>query len=85
MINLKIDEMRGRTEFEETKLSNLMEAERKKQGKMHDYFHNQMYLLKVETDTCNAKSMSLNRRVDEMEKMIGVQACVDEVTGKSIV
>ena len=30
MLNLKIDEMRGRTEFEETKLTNLMEGERRK-------------------------------------------------------
>ena len=85
MLNLKIDEMRGRTEFEEQKLQNMLEAEKNKQKKMHDYLHNQMRRLKVETDTCNAKSMALNRRVEEMEKQIGVQACVDEVTGKIII
>ena len=30
LLNLKIDEMRGRSEFEEQKLQNIMEAERKK-------------------------------------------------------
>ena len=43
-----------------------------------------MKKLKKESDTCNAKSMALNRRIEEMEKQIGVKACVDELTGKSL-
>ena len=52
---------------------------------MHDYLHDQVRLLNVENDTCNAKSMALDRRIEELEKMIGVRACVDEVTGKSLI
>ena len=84
MINLKIDETRGMLEFEEHKLKNTMGQEDGKQLKVHDYMHGQMRKLNVETDTCNAKSMVLNRRIEEIEKQIGVQACVDEITGKSL-
>ena len=52
---------------------------------MHDYLHDQVRLLNVENDTCNSKSMALDRRIEEIEKMIGVRACVDEVTGKSLI
>ena len=41
--------------------------------------------MQVETDTCNAKSMAMNRRIEDMEKQIGVTACFDEKTGKSTV
>ena len=40
MLNLKIDEMRGRTEFEEQKLQKVMDTEHTKQSKMHEYLHN---------------------------------------------
>ena len=82
---MKIDEMRGRTEFEEHKIQNTMSQENNKQGRMHDYLHDQVRLLNVENDTCNSKSMALDRRIEEIEKMIGVRACVDEVTGKSLI
>ena len=82
---MKIDEMRGRIEFEEKKTQNTMSAECNKQGKCHDYLFETVRLLGVENDTCNAKAMALDRRVEEIEKMIGVQACMDETTGKSLI
>ena len=85
VLNMKIDEMRGRIEFEEHKIQTNMSQECNKQGRSHDYLHEQMRLLNVETDTCNAKSMALDRRIEEIEKMIGVRACVDEITGKSLI
>ena len=84
MLNMKIDEMRGRIEFESQKLQNNMFGENGKQEKVHVYLHDQMRLLNIETSTCNSKGMALNRRIEEIERMIGVQACVDERTGKSI-
>ena len=62
-----------------------MSAEDNKQAKVHDYLHETVRKLNVENDTCNAKAMCLDRRIEEIEKMIGVKACVDEVTGKSLV
>ena len=82
---MKIDEMRGRIEFEERKIQNNMCSESNKQSKVHDSLHEHINKLNVETDTCNAKAMALDRRIEELEKMIGVRACVDELTGKSLV
>ena len=82
---MKIDEMRGRIEFEEHKIQNNMSAEANKQGTVHDKLHESTRLLGVESDTCNAKAMALERRIEEIEKMIGVRACVDEITGKSLI
>ena len=82
---MKIDEMRGRIEFEEKKVQNTMSGESNKQGRCHDYLHESVRLLGVENDTCNSKAMALDRRVEEIEKMIGVQACMDETTGKSLI
>ena len=84
MLNMKIDEMRGRIEFEERKILNTMSSEKGKQTRMHDKLHEHIMKLNVESDTCNAKAMALDRRIDEIEKMIGVRACVDEQTGKSL-
>ena len=84
LLNMKIDEMRGRIEFESQKLQNNMFGENGKQDKVHVYLHDQMRLLNIETSTCNSQGMALNRRIEEIERMIGVQACVDERTGKSI-
>ena len=77
--------MRGRIEFEEHKIQNNMSSESNKQGIAHDYLHEQMRLLDIETDTANAKSMALDRRIEEIERMIVVRACVDEITGKSLI
>eukprot|EP00355_Strombidium_rassoulzadegani_P010362 CAMPEP_0168628320 /NCGR_PEP_ID=MMETSP0449_2-20121227/11779_1 /TAXON_ID=1082188 /ORGANISM="Strombidium rassoulzadegani, Strain ras09" /LENGTH=62 /DNA_ID=CAMNT_0008670727 /DNA_START=212 /DNA_END=397 /DNA_ORIENTATION=- len=62
---MKIDEMRGRIEFEERKIQNNMSNECNKQSKVHDTLHEQVRLVNVETDTCNAKAMALDRRVEE--------------------
>ena len=40
--------------------------------------------MEVGTATVNSKGMALDRRIEEIERMIGVRACVDETTGKSI-
>ncbi len=52
---------------------------------MHEFLNSSMKKLKKESDTCNSKSMALSRRIEEMEKQIGVEACVDELTGKSLI
>ena len=80
---MKVDEMRGRCEFEEQKLKNNMTAENAKQTRVHDYLHQTITGLTVSTNTMNSKGMSLNRRIEELEKLIGVKACVDE-SGKLI-
>ena len=51
---------------------------------MHKYEHEALRLLNVETNTCNSKSMALKRRIEEFESIIGVKACYDEATGKSL-
>ena len=81
---MKIDEVRGRLEFEEVKLNNNLVSEDKKQEKMHEYLHKSIAHIHIGTETINGKGMSLNRRIEEIERMIGVRACVDDVTGKMI-
>ena len=44
-----------------------------------------MARLNVDTDTATSKCMDLNRRIEDLEKQIVVQACIDEKTGKLIV
>ena len=82
MLNMKIDETRGRLEFEEQKLKNNMVNENVKQAKVHDYLHSGIDFLHVSGDTIQQRSMALDRRIAEIEVMIGVRACVDESTGK---
>ena len=79
---MKIDETRGRLEFEEQKLNNNMTAEKQKQSVVHQHLNVALDKLHVHTDTTNAKAMALNRRIDDIERMIGVRACVDDATGK---
>ena len=81
---MKLDEMRGRLEFEEQKLNNNLCGENVKQAKVHEQLNNSVRILEVGTSTVNSKGMALDRRIEEIEKMIGVRACVDETTGKSI-
>ena len=85
VLNMKIDEMRGRIEFEERKIQNNITNEYNKQQKVHDSLHQQIKALNVESDTCNSKAMALDRRIEEIEKIIGVKACFDEETGKSLI
>ena len=40
--------------------------------------------LKTASNTQNIKGMAIGRRIEELEKIIGVQTCVDELTGKPI-
>ena len=44
-----------------------------------------MAKLNVDTDTTTSKCMAINRRIEDLERQIGVQACIDEKTGKLIV
>ena len=82
---MKIDETRGRLEFEEQKVKNNMKSEKVKQERVHEYLHKTVAKLHVGTDTTNSKGMALNRRIEELERMIGVRACIDEQTGKALV
>ena len=61
-----------------------MTAEREKQIGVHVQLNNAIGKLNVATDTTNAKAMALNRRIEEIEKMIGVRACIDDATGKAL-
>ena len=81
---MKIDENRGRLEFEEQRICNTMGQEDEKQGKVHAYMHKVISQLEVGTDTVTSKNMALDRRIGELEHMIGVRACVDETTGRMI-
>ena len=81
---MKIDESRGRLEFEEQRIKNLMGQEDSKQDKVHTYMHKAVAQLHVGTDTVTSKNMALDRRIAELEQMIGVRACVDETTGRMI-
>ena len=84
MLNLKIDEMRGRVEFERNKISNTSDKECKKQNEVHGRLQRAMDNLNTENMTCNAKSMAINRRIEELETQIGVKTCTDELTGKNL-
>ena len=59
-------------------------SENIKQTKMHDHLDQSVKHLGVGTATINSKGMALDRRIEEIEKMIGVNTCIDETTGKSI-
>ena len=51
MLNMKIDETRGRLEFEEQKLRNNMVNENIKQAKVHEYLHTNIDFVRVAGDT----------------------------------
>ena len=55
--------------------------ESNKQSRTHDFLFGGVRRLNVENDTCNSKCMAIDRRVEQIEAMIGVQACRDETTG----
>ena len=48
-----------------------MYSEAKKQTAAHNGIFKSVKALNVETDTCNAKAMALNRRIEEIDKMVG--------------
>ena len=70
---MKIDEMRGRIEFEQHKIDKNMQAEKYKQESVHVDINSGLKLLGIETDTCNSKAMALNRRIEEIDHMIGTK------------
>ena len=51
------------------------------QSRTHDFLFRGIGKLNVETDTCNSRCMVIDRRIEQIEAMIGVQACRDETTG----
>ena len=59
--------------------------ESNKQSRTHDFLFGGVRRLNVENDTCNSKCMIIDRRVAQIETMIGVQACRDETTGQSLI
>ena len=71
---MKIDEMRGRIEFEQKKIENTMGSEFTKQEGIHVRLTNMNRDLNTETTTCNMKAMSLDRRIEDMIKQIGTHA-----------
>ena len=61
-----------------------MSAENAKQGTVQRYLTQSIGILNVNKNTVDSRGMALARRIEEIEKMIGVRACVDETTGRSI-